>query len=107
MASFWTATGRLLSLPATAREDLIGTCFWECPWFIHTPGAPEMAREVMARADSGEHVRLEWPLVRPSGDILVFDFSVSPVRDLDGKVILLVPKPATLTSLKRAALAEE
>jgi signal transduction histidine kinase len=64
-----------------------------------------MAREVMARAVSGEHIRFEWPLVRPTGDILVFDFSVSPVRDLEGKVILLVPEGRDITSLKRAESA--
>jgi PAS domain S-box-containing protein len=94
-----------LEFAGSTREDLVGSCFWECPWFIHTPGAPDMAREVLARAASGEHVRFEWPLVRPSGDILVFDFSVSPVRDLDGKVILLVPEGRDITSLKRAESA--
>jgi PAS domain S-box-containing protein len=94
-----------LEFGGNTREELIGKWFWECPWFAHTPGAPEMAREVMARAVSGEHIRFEWPLVRPTGDILVFDFSVSPVRDLEGKVILLVPEGRDITSLKRAESA--
>jgi PAS domain S-box-containing protein len=94
-----------LEFAGSEREDLIGTWFWECPWFTHTPGAPEMAREVLARAVSGEHIRLEWPLVRPSGEILVFDFSISQVRDLDGKVVLLVPEGRDITSLKRAESA--
>lgn len=88
--------------PGTTREDVVGRPFWETVWFIHTPGAPETLREVITRAAAGETFRAEWPLLRPSGEEVVFDFSLRPIRDEHGEVVLIVPEGRDITDLKRA-----
>jgi len=90
-----------LEFGGTAREDVVGRPFWETIWFVHTPGAPEKLREAIARAAAGEFIRYEAPLRRPSGEVVVFDFSLYPIRDEQGKVILIVPEGRDVTDRKR------
>ena len=94
-----------LEFAGNNREDVVGRNFWETPWFIHTPGAPEAVRQAIAHAAAGEFVRQEIVLIRPSGEALPFDFSLSPVRDAAGKVIFLVPEGREITELKLAEAA--
>ncbi|HYY17283.1 MAG TPA: PAS domain S-box protein, partial [Streptosporangiaceae bacterium] len=90
--------------PGTTREDVVGRPFWETVWFASTPGAPEKLREAIARAAAGETFRVEWPLRRPTGEVVVFDFSLRPIRDEHGDVVLIVPEGRDITDLKRAEL---
>jgi PAS domain S-box-containing protein len=94
-----------LEFAHNTREDVIGRNFWECPWFIHTPGAPEMVQRGVALAAAGEFVRQEVPLIRPSGETIIFDFSLAPVRDASGAVIFIVPEGRDITELKQAEAA--
>jgi PAS domain S-box-containing protein len=84
------------------REHVVGRPFWETVWFIHTPGAPEKLREAIARAAAGEFIRYEAPLMRPSGEEVIFDFSLHPVRNTQGDVFLIVPEGRIITDRKRA-----
>ena len=90
-----------LEFAGNTREEIIGRNFWETPWFHYTPGAPEMVRKTIAGAAAGEFMRQEVALVRPSGETTTFDFSLAPVRDLNGKVIFLVPEGRDITELKQ------
>jgi PAS domain S-box-containing protein len=84
------------------REHVVGRLFWETVWFVHTPGAPEKLREAIARAAAGEFIRYEAPLMRPSGEEVIFDFSLHPVRNKQGDVFLIVPEGRIITDRKRA-----
>jgi PAS domain S-box-containing protein len=84
------------------RERLVGRPFWEAPGYIHTPGAPEKLREAIARAAAGEFIRYETPLMRPSGEEVIFDVSLHPVRNKQGDVSLIVPEGRNITDRKRA-----
>ena len=97
-----------LEFVGNTREQVVGLNFWETPWFIYTPGAPEMLRHAIARAASGEHVRYQVTLMRPVGDPITFDFSLSPVRNARAEVVFLVPEGRDITFVKRteAALKE-
>jgi PAS domain S-box-containing protein len=94
-----------LEFANNTQEDVAGMNFWETPWFINTPGAPEMVEQAIGRAATGEFVRLEFTLLRPTGEAVAFDFSLAPVRDADGKVVFLVPEARDITELKRAEAA--
>jgi PAS domain S-box-containing protein len=84
------------------REQVVGRPFWDTVWFIHTPGAPEKLRECIARARAGEFIRYEVPLMRPSGEEVIFDFSLHPIRNKQGDVVLIVPEGRIITDRKRA-----
>jgi PAS domain S-box-containing protein len=94
-----------LEFAGNTREEVVGHPFWDSPWFAHTPGAPEMVREGVARAAAGEFVRLEASLIRPSGESSTFDISFHPVRDRSGEVVLIVPEGREVTERKRAEVA--
>ena len=107
-----SADGKIIDLNRAAlefagntREELIGTWFWEGPWFSETPGAPEVVRAAIGRAATGELHLNEISLTRSSGDIIPFDFSITPVFDREGKVRFLVPEARDLRELKRAQRA--
>ena len=94
-----------LEFAGNTREEVIGMNFSDSPWFANTPGAPDMARQAIARAAAGESIRQEIALVRPSGETIPFDFSLTPVRDPNGKVIFLVPEGREIIELKQAEAA--
>ena len=94
-----------LEFAGSRREDLIGLNFADGPWWIHTPDAPQQVRQWIARVAQGESVRVETPLIRPNGDTMVFDFSLTPARNAAGEVIYLVPEGRDITELKRAESA--
>jgi PAS domain S-box-containing protein len=94
-----------LEFSGSTREQVVGMNFAESPWFANTPGAPDLLRQAIARAAAGEFVRYEAPLIRPSGEIITFDFSLSPVRNAKGEVVFLVPEGRDINELKRAEAA--
>lgn len=94
-----------LEFSGTDRTEVVGKGLADSPWFAGTPGAPEALRAAMARAAAGEFVRYEASLNRPSGETRIFDFSLTPVRDTDGRVLFLVPEGRDITEFRRAESA--
>jgi len=94
-----------LEFAGNTREDVIGKSFWQTPWFLSTPGIPEIVRQAVAHAASGNSVRTELSLIRPTGETITFDFSITPVRNENGEVIFLVPEGRDISSLKAAEAA--
>ena len=91
-----------LEFAGNRREDVVGRPFWDTPWFTATPGAPEAVRQGVARAATGEFVRFEAKLRRPSGEWQDFDISFHPVRSEQGEVVLIVPEGRNITEWKQA-----
>jgi PAS domain S-box-containing protein len=106
-------------------EDVVGQPFWETPWWevesrrdvamqrlyksevgaqalrFLTP-KQEQLREAIQRAAQGEFVRYEVE-VRGAGDAMAtIDFSLKPVRDERGNVILLIPEGRDISERKQA-----
>ena len=94
-----------LEFAGNSREDVAGKFFWDCPWFIYTPGMPEVVRGAIEKGASGHPTRAEMALVRPNGETVHFDFSLTPVFDAEGQVIYLVPEGRDISELKRAEVA--
>ena len=95
-----------LEFAGNSRADVIGLPLWETPWFAYTPGAPEKLRESIARARQGEFIRYEAPLLRPSGEVVTFDFSLYPVRNERGEVVSIVPEGRNISDRKAAELRD-
>ncbi len=94
-----------LGFAGNTREDVVGKSFAESPWFATTPGAPEIVKRGIAKAAKGEIFRREVALVRPDGETMYFDFSLTPVRDDEGNVLFLVPEGRDISEVKRAETA--
>ncbi len=81
--------------------EVIGSLFWDTPWFSMSPGMPEAIRRVFARVLEGEDVRLEMMLHLPIGDRF-FDFAMRPVFDPHGNVAGAVPEAIDITERKQS-----
>jgi len=90
----------LLEFAANTHDELVGRPFWETPWFLATPGAPEQVRTATCRAAAGEFVRFEVTLRRPSGECPTFDISFHPIRSESGEVALIVREGRDITDHK-------
>ncbi|MFL6450688.1 MAG: PAS domain-containing protein [Bryobacteraceae bacterium] len=84
------------------QADVLGRPFWETPWFTATPGASETLREGIRLAAAGEFVRYDIDLFKPSGEHASFDFSLSPVKNECGDVVMIVPEARDITERKQA-----
>ncbi len=82
---------------AGAGEDVIGKPFWETPWWTHSPELQEKLRAAIRKAAQGEFVRFEATHPAPDGNLHYVDFSLKPVTDETGKVVLLIPEGRDIT----------
>jgi PAS domain S-box-containing protein len=94
-----------LEFAGSRREELIGLHFADGPWWADTPGGADAARDWVGRAARGESIRQEAALTRPTGETMVFDFSLTPARNAHGEVVFLVPEARDITEVKRAEAA--
>ncbi|MBY0357454.1 MAG: CHASE3 domain-containing protein [Candidatus Obscuribacterales bacterium] len=81
-------------------KDVTGKPFWETPWWTHSPKEQELLKESIKEARNGSTAGFEASHITESGPITV-DFSINPVRDEDGKVILLVPEGRNISDRKK------
>jgi PAS domain S-box-containing protein len=90
-------------------EVAIGQSFWNLPWWTRYPDEQTWVRDGCRRASAGDFVRFEARYRLSDGTEAVVDFSITPVRDERGEVILLVPEGRDISDRKRAeqALADQ
>ena len=89
------------SLEFVGAEDVIGKPFWETPWWTHSPELQEKLRAAVKKAAAGEFVRFEATHPATDGNLHYVDFSLKPVTDETGKVVLLIPEGRDITERKR------
>lgn len=94
-----TPAGTLLEANRTALEfgnlthaEVIGLPFWEAVWWKHSPATQAQLRAAIARAAQGEFIRYEVEVQGGQGQLITLDFSLRPVFDDAGKVVLLIPE---------------
>jgi len=108
-----TPDGRVLEANRTAlegaglvREDVIGLYFWDTKWWSSDPELRERVKSAVATAARGEFVRFEARLAGRGGRVLEIDFSLKPLRDEQGRVLMLLPEGRDIGEIKRAQRAE-
>jgi PAS domain S-box-containing protein len=94
-----------LTFAGNSRDEVLGQPFWGGPWFRYTPGMAEQIRAIIEHAAAGHTTRTELSLMQPSGNVIIFDFSLTPVFDPDGAVLYMVPEARDISDLKRAQAA--
>ena len=108
-----TIEGILLEANQTALEfggfqlaDVAGRPFWEARWWTISPATQEQLREAISQAAAGQFVRYEVDVLGADNRVVTIDFSLKPVKDEKGQVVLLVPEGGDITQLKQAVLQE-
>ncbi len=87
------------------RSDVVGRPFWETPWWDISRETQDRLRAAIAEAAQGKFVRYEVEHRDFSGEVGTFDFSLKPVVDEGGKVVLIIPEARDITVRKRAERA--
>ncbi|WP_051341101.1 PAS domain-containing protein [Azospirillum halopraeferens] len=110
-----TPDGRIIEANQTAlrlvgatEADVLGQRFWDTPWWSHSETDRERLRDGIIRAAAGELIRFETTHRARSGRLVHVDFSLRPILDDTGSVVLIVPEGRDVTHLKEteAALRE-
>ena len=90
-------SGTLLEMNQTAlvfararHDDVVGKPFWDTPWWTHSPDLQARVRRAVTSAGKGEVVRFEATHRDALGRLHHMDFSLKPVHDAKGAVVLLI-----------------
>ena len=89
-----------LSATDVGIEDIVGKPFWETPWWDISPEVKQRVREAVAKAAGGEVVRYEAEVILTGSFVATIDFSLKPIKDESGKVVLLIPEGRDLSDRK-------
>jgi PAS domain S-box-containing protein len=97
-----------LEFSGVQEADVLGRPFWEAPWWAHSAQQQQQVRAAVQQAAAGKFVRFEATHAAADGRLHTIDFSLKPVKDYVGKVVLLIPDGRDITERKRTetALAE-
>jgi PAS domain S-box-containing protein len=90
-----------LKFAGVEASEVIGKRFWETPWWSHSVLLQNQLRAGIAQAAAGEFVRFEATHPSATGEIHYVDFSLSPVRDANGNVVMLIPEGRDISERKR------
>lgn len=96
-----------LEFVGCTREEVVGRPFAETPWWGSSAETRDRLRAAIRDAAAGAFVRYEVDVVGVGGRVLTIDFSLKPVVDEAGEIVLLIPEGRDITELKRARSAEE
>ena len=89
-----------LQFAGLTLEDVVGKPFWETYWWQISPTTQEQLRAAIARAARGELVHFDVEVQGAGGRVVTIDFSIKPICNLDGEVVLLIPEGRDITELR-------
>lgn len=104
-----TPDGIVLEVNETALEftgmrsqNIVGYPIWEQPIWQQSPTAKEQLKEGITKAAGGEFFRSELDLLGNSGKVVTVDFSLKPVKNDTGQVLLLIAEARDISDRKLA-----
>ena len=87
------------------HSDVVGRPFWETPWWTLSLQTQRRLQKAIASAAAGEFVRDQFEILGASDIVATIDFSLKPIKDESGNVVLLIPEGRDITEFKRAEAA--
>ena len=92
-----------------ARTEVVGRPFWDTPWWQACAQSRARLREAVASAAAGTLVQFRAQCFGPNRAVRTLDVSIKPVRDADGRIVLLIPEGRDITQLtdQKARLKRE
>ncbi|MBX2863186.1 MAG: EAL domain-containing protein [Leptolyngbyaceae cyanobacterium MAG.088] len=83
------------------REDIVGQPFWQAIWWSLSDDIQSQLRESIERAAKGEFIRYEVDVLGANNQVITIDFSLCPVFNDSGQVILIIPEGRDISDRKR------
>ena len=102
---FLEANQATLDFIGSEADTVIGQPFWEMSCWNFSATIQAQLQAAITRAATGEFVRYEVELPGADGSLHAFDFSLKPIKDETGQVVLLVPEGRDITEIKQAQAA--
>jgi PAS domain S-box-containing protein len=90
-----------LDLAGIRHEDVAGKPFWDTHWWTGDEERVKKLKEALKDASGGKLVRYEDKIQGKGDDFFIIDFSLKPVIDDDGKVIILILEGRDITEYKK------
>lgn len=78
-------------------SDVVGQYFWDTPWWTRNPKSQARVKEAIKQAADGTVVRFDVEHTDLDGNVIVVDFSLTPVLDDNGKIKFLIPEGRDIT----------
>lgn len=91
-----------LAFAGLQREDCLGRYFWETVWWNATRNARSDLQVTIEKAASGQFIRYAVEVRDRSEKKRLLDFSIQPVWDDSGVVVLLIVEGRDITETKQA-----
>jgi len=90
------------SVNASGKEasEFTGKTIWESPWFNYSSGSIKQIKESIKQALNSRFVRFETMILLKNRKMQHIDYSVKPITDKNGNVILLIAEGRNITPLK-------
>ncbi|SFB95792.1 hypothetical protein SAMN05421780_10298 [Flexibacter flexilis DSM 6793] len=91
-----------LRLRGLTLEQVKGLYFWDTPWWNASAQSQQQLQEAIQKAAAGEFVRYETEILASNNQVFIIDFSVKPLRDSEGKTLMLITEGRDITALKKS-----
>lgn len=91
-----------LRLRGLTLPQVKGLYFWDTPWWKASEQHQYQLKEAIRKAASGEFVRYETEILSANNEVYIIDFSVKPLRDSEGKTLMLITEGRDITALKKS-----
>ncbi|MEM6426152.1 MAG: PAS domain-containing protein, partial [Cyanobacteria bacterium P01_D01_bin.128] len=93
-----------LTFGGVTADQVVGKPLWHTPWWQTSEPVQQRLRDAIAKAAQGEFVRYEVDILGAGSRTVTIDFSIKPLRNDAGDVILLIPEGRDITERKAAEL---
>jgi PAS domain S-box-containing protein len=94
-----------LDFGGLTHTDVIGKPFWEAHWWQISPQTQAQLQGAIAQAAQGNFIRYEVDVWGKDHRVLTIDFSLRPILNDEGQVILLIPEGRDISERKQAEQA--
>ncbi|MBT9315394.1 EAL domain-containing protein [Leptothoe spongobia] len=89
------------------REDVVGRPFWQASWWGLSSTTQSQLQSSIERAAQGEFIRYEVDVLGADDQIITIDFSLRPVVNDAGEVILIIPEGRDISDRRRIEIELE
>lgn len=91
-----------LDFSGVSHAQVVNQPIWELPLWSGNPEHVRRLQAAVQQAAAGEFVRYEVEIQGQGGQTAIIDFSIKPIFDAEGQVVLLVPEGWDITDRKQA-----
>jgi len=85
----------------TSYGKMLGIDFLDSPWRAYSKEAVSLTKNMMTKAFAGKNSVIEDFIINRDGKWVPMLFSISPVRNINGEIIAIVPEGKSITEQKK------